>query len=331
MKRMKFIYAIFFLAIMSCSQYTENEDTYEHVPIRFSLNDIQYTTKADISTDSDFVAQVMASEKSFSGLLAWDDLYVDFRGITFDLPVRFVSGQGTILGPEMYFPLTSLDFSAFYPAENIDEPDLDKEGLVVERKGKYVYYNNFKGNYDILCTNGPRVHWPRTDEPVELSFDHALSKVTFMVRAENQETADIWGKITRLELTDMKDTIKLDLDGMNVTPVGREYTEYVAYDNNQGQILTTEAAGLRVDGQNVDGNNGVLYVYKMEDMYLRVYTTNFPDGKDVTILNPSEILFNITNPGESYEVTLTFKSQGISCSSTLAPWVDGGSDEVNVR
>ncbi|MDR2584642.1 MAG: fimbrillin family protein [Prevotellaceae bacterium] len=156
-----------------------------------------------------------------------------------------------------------------------------------------ILYYPIDGSQDIMMAN---MGWGNVDNPVvtPLVFKHLLTKLNFVLVAENNDAIGQYGTIDAIEVLDQPNQAKLQVATGELTPNSTNSTRYSATNFSTGGLSTTPV------------QMGYVMVFPGVKYSVRVHTElRLAFYVDVTFSSPP---LTPTLPGRAYNVTLKFMS-----------------------
>lgn len=199
----------------------------------------------------------------------------------------------------LYYPVytDNVDFYAIHPYGNIT---LGNDYTFAVQQDQSPIRNFL--NSDLLFAKVE--NQARTSRPVQLLFDHELSKVSFVVLAG--AGTDVSG-LDSIEILNVQPQVILDTELGGVTEGSAEMVDVVAYGlaDDFATVSPTEVSGVSaIIPPQTFAANTPLFRLRIDNVAF-VYTPSAP----VTF-----------NPGTSYRYRLTLTATGIIVTSEINPW-----------
>lgn len=301
MKRINYYFWTIVLAqclVSSCTKNNE-DDVYERkVELNVKEEIIVSQTKAEITPETPFKAQLVGSETSRQYYAP----YVDGRGTVMDFDCDFsavvdpVTGMRNVtLSKDVYYPISGkkIYMRCFSPAIEKDK---------VRRSGSLVRVVT-DGTVDLVCSDEISGH-KSIKEPLTMNLHHCLSQIKFSIKKNMPGMETHWGKIRKIEIIEQYRELELNLStgNLNYYYAGDDMISYVVYDDPEGCELTETETPI---------GRTIMLPEDQYGCYIQITTENTTQRVRI----PAKL-----EKGVSKTVCLNFGVVDINLSAKVTPW-----------
>lgn len=312
MKKILLLAAVATFAVTSCSK--ENPGKPDDGLVAVQLGAKVLETRAAVNSGEAFSAQVIASATTndYTTLYSSGETPADFNQA-----VAFAADKSATLNPSQYYPA---DGSSIYV---MGYAPVDKADSVVRTDNTVAFTIN--GSNDIMVSNQVSGN-KSTPIATDLTFGHLLTQLQFKVIAEDGAAVGIWGDVTKIEILAQDTKFDLTLADGKLAPNATPANGAIVAPGSAATLAETAATA------------GYAMIYPMADLAttalkLKVYTTNFSGGQEVSLAAVGTATTPVTAlaEGSAYTVTLNFKAQTIAVTGTATDWVDAEDETVDLE
>lgn len=282
------------LFVISCSSHDDNEGN-DNAPVAIALS-----SKVDVITRSSLQNTQIANGQKVGFFVTKTSLPTDVRYTNVELTA---DGSGNFSSSPMYYPISTenVDFYAYHPYQasvSLAAPVTFSVQANQSTDASYL-------NSDLLYTTKTNV--AKSTSAVPLTFKHKLTQLNFTIK---QGIGMDLSSMTSVEVLGLLPTTKLNLADGSITAAEGVATDIKVHGvrgtttgedqvSGMSAIVVPQTAALNVRLFKVTVN-GVSYYYK--------------PSVDITY-----------EAGKKYNYILTIDHAGITVTSDIEDWGDGGS------
>lgn len=300
-------------AMVSCSNENDPIDDAQDQPVEIKMSagvlNVVTKTAGVITGTKPALSEVAFYKIDVTGSTAPADWST---GTEFEASITGTTGAVVFGDTKPYYQADAANYSylvGYHPSA------LTESGTSVDKstKGTIVYATN--GNQDILYAGV--VNGNKTTSSLAPTFNHKLAQIIVKIKSDTGGK-EAWGSITKIELKDVKNNLSLDLSDGTLTGTGSSASLEIVRTGNYPDIPAVGSEAVEV---------GYAMVLPQETQYV-LTITSAKGTKDV----PINIKANAADPvrkanetlaGESYTITLTFKSTEIEMTASVTDWKIG--------
>lgn len=180
--------------------------------------------------------------------------------------------------------------------------------------GGKITFASITGQEDIMCSNA--VSGTKKQQISNaLAFEHKLTQLSFILKANDNEAITAWGKVKSITLINQKTSAELTLSNGSLVFNGLATGTISAYTDNVGIPLTIN---------NVDQITGktIMVEAQQSEYRIKIVTEN-NTGIDIPLKEGTTTESLKGLPSTAYTVTLTFQSKNIIATATIGQWETG--------
>lgn len=305
------------LLVSSCSKSeTDSTQTPKDGIIRVNTSNVGEATKAIVVPDADLTGIQFLRKDGVQNLEAT----VDFTGVTPASANRVGATTAVSFTTAQKYDKENANFAYFlgyHPAADAETSPTSTWNLTDATTG---------GKRDILITDVWNAGCYTAPVSTGMKFHHALARVEVIaVAAASADAAvvnEVWGDITKVEITDALPTLTLDWAAKTAvasgTAVALAMTKGTTYADDFAPVAIAAAGTTDVIGGTMIG----VPTSALTTVNLKVYSVNKPAGAAIQVTNLSEDLAK----GKICKITLAFGAtdKEISCTTTeIIDWTNG--------